>query len=263
MGPYALPFIEPALEDEGYDAPPVGPDGAALAAAQYFNNRKLSIFGGSNEIQRNIISQDDPGAVSHELRTHRRPPHAGRLARPLSARAVHRSKRANASPRHPKAGAASTGHASPNWARSACCSAKPTAATAAAASTSRSSSSSWAAGSCSNPSSARCWSAAPSPRPAATRSAMRWARSSPAAASPRWRTRSPTRSTTRRGSARARSAAATAGCSTAPRRWWRRPKRPICCWSTRAPRARPTPKPASRCSSCRPRRPASRCAATR
>jgi alkylation response protein AidB-like acyl-CoA dehydrogenase len=57
MGPYALPFIEPALEDEGYDAPPVGPEGAALAAAQYFNNRKLSIFGGSNEIQRNIISK--------------------------------------------------------------------------------------------------------------------------------------------------------------------------------------------------------------
>ncbi len=57
MGPYALPFIEPALEDESYDAPPVGPAGAAPAAAQYFNNRKLSIFGGSNEIQRNIISK--------------------------------------------------------------------------------------------------------------------------------------------------------------------------------------------------------------
>jgi alkylation response protein AidB-like acyl-CoA dehydrogenase len=25
--------------------------------AQYFNNRKLSIFGGSNEIQKNIISK--------------------------------------------------------------------------------------------------------------------------------------------------------------------------------------------------------------
>ena len=57
MGPYALPFIEEALEDERYDAPPVGPAGAAPAAAQYFNNRKLSIFGGSNEIQRNIISK--------------------------------------------------------------------------------------------------------------------------------------------------------------------------------------------------------------
>ncbi len=27
------------------------------AAAQYFNYRKLSIFGGSNEIQKNIISK--------------------------------------------------------------------------------------------------------------------------------------------------------------------------------------------------------------
>jgi alkylation response protein AidB-like acyl-CoA dehydrogenase len=56
MGPYAQPFVAEALE-EGFDGPPVGPDEAASAAAQYFNNRKLSIFGGSNEIQRNIISK--------------------------------------------------------------------------------------------------------------------------------------------------------------------------------------------------------------
>ena len=31
--------------------------GAATAAANYFNYRKLSIFGGSNEIQKNIISK--------------------------------------------------------------------------------------------------------------------------------------------------------------------------------------------------------------
>ena len=29
----------------------------AHAAASYFNNRKLSIFGGSNEIQRNILAK--------------------------------------------------------------------------------------------------------------------------------------------------------------------------------------------------------------
>jgi len=57
MGPYALPFIEEALENEQYDAPPVGPQGAAYAAAKYFNLRKTSIYGGSNEIQRNIISK--------------------------------------------------------------------------------------------------------------------------------------------------------------------------------------------------------------
>ncbi|WP_119157712.1 acyl-CoA dehydrogenase family protein [Caldimonas tepidiphila] len=56
MGPYARPFVDEAL-DEGWEGTPVGPEEAAAAAAQYFNNRKLSIFGGSNEIQRNIISK--------------------------------------------------------------------------------------------------------------------------------------------------------------------------------------------------------------
>jgi alkylation response protein AidB-like acyl-CoA dehydrogenase len=56
MGPYAAPFIEEALA-EGYADEPVGPDEAASAASLYFNNRKLSIFGGSNEIQKNIISK--------------------------------------------------------------------------------------------------------------------------------------------------------------------------------------------------------------
>jgi alkylation response protein AidB-like acyl-CoA dehydrogenase len=56
MGPYAQPFIEDALHGDGIDDP-VGPAEAATTAAQYFNNRKLSIFGGSNEIQRNIISK--------------------------------------------------------------------------------------------------------------------------------------------------------------------------------------------------------------
>jgi len=56
MGPYAQPFVAEALE-EGFEGTPVGPAEAASAAVQYFNNRKLSIFGGSNEIQRNIISK--------------------------------------------------------------------------------------------------------------------------------------------------------------------------------------------------------------
>ena len=56
VGPYALPFIEEA-QYEGYADEPVGPKEAATAAANYFNYRKLSIFGGSNEIQRNIISK--------------------------------------------------------------------------------------------------------------------------------------------------------------------------------------------------------------
>jgi len=57
MGPYALPFLPEALEGGAEDDARVGPRDAAYAAAQYFNNRKLSIFGGSNEIQKNIISK--------------------------------------------------------------------------------------------------------------------------------------------------------------------------------------------------------------
>ncbi len=56
LGPSALPFIEEAPY-EGYADAPVGPKEAATAAANYFNYRKLSIFGGSNEIQKNIISK--------------------------------------------------------------------------------------------------------------------------------------------------------------------------------------------------------------
>ena len=56
LGPYALPFIAEALEG-GWDGAPVGPAEAAPVAAQYFNYRKLSIYGGSNEVQRNIISK--------------------------------------------------------------------------------------------------------------------------------------------------------------------------------------------------------------
>ncbi len=54
VGPYAMPFASEAVAG---DNDPVGPDYAAPVAAQYFNNRKLSIFGGSNEIQRGIIAK--------------------------------------------------------------------------------------------------------------------------------------------------------------------------------------------------------------
>ncbi len=56
VGPYALPFTPEAFE-EGYNEEPVGPDGAMLHARSYFNHRKLSIYGGSNEIQRNIAAK--------------------------------------------------------------------------------------------------------------------------------------------------------------------------------------------------------------
>jgi alkylation response protein AidB-like acyl-CoA dehydrogenase len=60
VGPYALPFRREALEagwqfDSTHEPP--GPPYAATLAAEYFNQRKLSIFGGTNEIQKNIISK--------------------------------------------------------------------------------------------------------------------------------------------------------------------------------------------------------------
>ena len=56
VGPYAMPFVPEAFE-EGYNEEPIGPDGAMTASKNYFNLRKISIYGGSNEIQRNIISK--------------------------------------------------------------------------------------------------------------------------------------------------------------------------------------------------------------
>jgi alkylation response protein AidB-like acyl-CoA dehydrogenase len=54
-GPFAMPFASEGVE--GSNEPEIGPDYAAAVAPQYFNNRKLSIFGGSNEIQRGIIAK--------------------------------------------------------------------------------------------------------------------------------------------------------------------------------------------------------------
>ena len=50
----SLPFVPEQFED-GFQGTPLGTGTSAAAALTYFNNRKLSIFGGSNEIQRNII----------------------------------------------------------------------------------------------------------------------------------------------------------------------------------------------------------------
>ena len=56
VGPYAQPFVSEALDGD-HDVEPIGPDYAAPVASQYFNARKLSIFGGSNEVQREIIAK--------------------------------------------------------------------------------------------------------------------------------------------------------------------------------------------------------------
>ncbi len=54
VGPYVMPYQPP---EEGQNEPFVGPDFAATAGPSYFNYRKTSIYGGSNEIQRNIIAK--------------------------------------------------------------------------------------------------------------------------------------------------------------------------------------------------------------
>ena len=56
MGPYVAPFFD-EHELEAANEPPLGPPDAATAAPMYFNMRKVSIYGGSNEIQRNILAK--------------------------------------------------------------------------------------------------------------------------------------------------------------------------------------------------------------
>jgi alkylation response protein AidB-like acyl-CoA dehydrogenase len=56
VGPYALPFL-PESWGEHWLGERVGPEYAGPLAARYFNGRKVTIYGGSNEIQRNIIAQ--------------------------------------------------------------------------------------------------------------------------------------------------------------------------------------------------------------
>ncbi len=56
VGYYAYPYVPEALE-WGWNEEPIGPDLAATAAPTYFNWRKASIYGGSNEIQKNIIAK--------------------------------------------------------------------------------------------------------------------------------------------------------------------------------------------------------------
>ena len=57
-GPLALPYQPEADDVEfGSNEPPVDLDWAAPLAPGYFNYRKVSIYGGSNEIQRNILAK--------------------------------------------------------------------------------------------------------------------------------------------------------------------------------------------------------------
>ena len=56
VGYYGFPYNREAME-HGWNEPPIGPDYAAALAPQYFNTRKTTIYGGSNEIQRGILAK--------------------------------------------------------------------------------------------------------------------------------------------------------------------------------------------------------------
>ncbi len=56
VGWYSNPYLPEAL-DPGWNEEPIGPDHAAPLAPQYFNYRKTSIYGGTNEIQKGIIAK--------------------------------------------------------------------------------------------------------------------------------------------------------------------------------------------------------------
>ena len=55
VGYYAHPFM--TEEDLASNESRIGPDFAAPVMPHYLNYRKVSIYGGSNEIQRNVISK--------------------------------------------------------------------------------------------------------------------------------------------------------------------------------------------------------------
>ena len=56
LGYYAVPF-EPEQLTDGWNEPPIGPDYAAAQMPEYLYSRAATIYGGSNEIQRNIIAK--------------------------------------------------------------------------------------------------------------------------------------------------------------------------------------------------------------
>ncbi len=55
-GVYAAPE-QPAAREPGSNIPPIGPDAMLTAMPRYLNDRAASIYGGSNEIQRDIIAR--------------------------------------------------------------------------------------------------------------------------------------------------------------------------------------------------------------
>jgi alkylation response protein AidB-like acyl-CoA dehydrogenase len=54
-GYYAQPFPEQRAWNANVE--PIGPEGVDVLAPRYFNGRKMTIYGGSSEVQRGIMSK--------------------------------------------------------------------------------------------------------------------------------------------------------------------------------------------------------------
>jgi alkylation response protein AidB-like acyl-CoA dehydrogenase len=55
-GPLTMPYVQEAME-AGWQGDMVVPGNVLPLAGTYFNLRKTTIYGGSNEVQRNIVAQ--------------------------------------------------------------------------------------------------------------------------------------------------------------------------------------------------------------
>ena len=56
-GYYALPYVPNQYALDFPDSDRIGHGSETMTSLRYFNNRKASIYGGSNEIQKNIIAK--------------------------------------------------------------------------------------------------------------------------------------------------------------------------------------------------------------
>ena len=56
VGPYAAPWL-PEANDADWNGPQVGPEYASASTSRFLDRRKTTIYGGSNEIQKNIIAK--------------------------------------------------------------------------------------------------------------------------------------------------------------------------------------------------------------
>ena len=60
LGHYSVPW-QPAAREPGNNEEVIGPPQAPMLIGDFFNNRAATIYGGSNEVQRNILAKAELG----------------------------------------------------------------------------------------------------------------------------------------------------------------------------------------------------------